>query len=63
MYRKPAMGMWDYLVSKENDGIKVDMKASMFVGGKNKFVISACMCVRECMSVCVPVNVQVLFKF
>ena len=49
MYRKPAMGMWDYLVSKENDGIKIDMKASMFVGGKNKFVFSAYVCVCVCM--------------
>ncbi|XP_071505438.1 bifunctional polynucleotide phosphatase/kinase-like [Diadema antillarum] len=32
MYRKPAMGMWNYLKSKGNDGITIDMKASMYVG-------------------------------
>jgi len=31
-YRKPAKGMWDYLVANMNGGIKPDMEASFFVG-------------------------------
>lgn len=31
-YRKPAPGMWNYLVEQENDGIDVDMKESFYCG-------------------------------
>ncbi len=31
-YRKPATGMWRFLVESCNDGIEPDMKASFFVG-------------------------------
>ncbi|XP_072024842.1 bifunctional polynucleotide phosphatase/kinase-like isoform X2 [Amphiura filiformis] len=32
LYRKPAIGMWDYLLSGGNDGISVDTVTSFFVG-------------------------------
>jgi len=31
-YRKPATGMWRFLIQHCNDGIQPDMKASFFVG-------------------------------
>eukprot|EP00057_Strongylocentrotus_purpuratus_P019174 XP_011673648.1 PREDICTED: bifunctional polynucleotide phosphatase/kinase isoform X1 [Strongylocentrotus purpuratus] len=32
VYRKPMTGMWEYFQSKGNDGITVDIKASIYVG-------------------------------
>ncbi|XP_041455017.1 bifunctional polynucleotide phosphatase/kinase-like [Lytechinus variegatus] len=32
VYRKPMTGMWEYLLSKGNDGIAIDVKASMYIG-------------------------------
>ncbi|XP_064641218.1 bifunctional polynucleotide phosphatase/kinase-like [Lineus longissimus] len=32
IYRKPAPGMWNYLVERANDGIPIDMEKSLFVG-------------------------------
>ncbi|XP_074535917.1 bifunctional polynucleotide phosphatase/kinase [Halichoeres trimaculatus] len=32
IYRKPVMGMWDYLCEKGNDGVAVDKTQSLFVG-------------------------------
>ncbi|KAM3615776.1 uncharacterized protein V6R79_007629 [Siganus canaliculatus] len=32
IYRKPVMGMWNYLFEKANDGVTVDKKQSFFVG-------------------------------
>ena len=31
-YRKPGLGMWKYLTQDANDGIAVDMDASMYIG-------------------------------
>lgn len=31
-YRKPALGMWDFLKSEANDGVTIDMKNSVYVG-------------------------------
>ncbi|XP_070685137.1 bifunctional polynucleotide phosphatase/kinase [Pempheris klunzingeri] len=32
MYRKPVMGMWNYLCEKANDGVAVDKTQSFYVG-------------------------------
>nr|XP_033817011.1 bifunctional polynucleotide phosphatase/kinase [Geotrypetes seraphini] len=32
IYRKPVLGMWDFLCEKANDGIKVDVEQSLYVG-------------------------------
>ncbi|KAG8288676.1 hypothetical protein J6590_013964 [Homalodisca vitripennis] len=32
IYRKPAPGMWTFLETKKNDGIKIDMSRSFYVG-------------------------------
>jgi len=32
IYRKPATGMWNYLVNQANDGIAVDMSSSFYCG-------------------------------
>ncbi|KAL3859647.1 hypothetical protein ACJMK2_009861 [Sinanodonta woodiana] len=32
IYRKPATGMWDYLVQKGNDGMPIDISKSFYVG-------------------------------
>ncbi|XP_055905980.1 uncharacterized protein F21D5.5 [Eupeodes corollae] len=31
-YRKPVTGMWKHLCEKENDGIQIDLKESIYVG-------------------------------
>ncbi|XP_075216122.1 polynucleotide kinase 3'-phosphatase isoform X2 [Lycorma delicatula] len=32
IYRKPAPGMWDFLIKKKNSGLAVDLNESFFVG-------------------------------
>uniref|UniRef100_UPI00358E3440 bifunctional polynucleotide phosphatase/kinase isoform X3 n=1 Tax=Myxine glutinosa TaxID=7769 RepID=UPI00358E3440 len=32
VYRKPVLGMWEYLCDKANDGISVDVTKSLYVG-------------------------------
>ncbi|XP_005990983.1 bifunctional polynucleotide phosphatase/kinase [Latimeria chalumnae] len=32
IYRKPVLGMWDYLREKANDGVTVDLEESCYVG-------------------------------
>ncbi|XP_030053814.1 bifunctional polynucleotide phosphatase/kinase [Microcaecilia unicolor] len=32
IYRKPVLGMWDFLCEKANDGIKVNVEQSLYVG-------------------------------
>ncbi|KAK3610289.1 hypothetical protein CHS0354_029752 [Potamilus streckersoni] len=32
IYRKPATGMWDYLVQEGNDGMPIDLSKSFYVG-------------------------------
>ena len=34
IHRKPAVGMWTYILNKANDGIAVDMTTSLYCGGK-----------------------------